>query len=124
MRNLIDIAGSEAEAWCGTKGESPAASNGYAKMPAIPGSTLLSMDTVIAVGFGSAMLTRNGKPVWAETTDYEYNECLTAKQAETMAAFYPEDDWRISLVGPLSEVYYQRQGKGQWVIYEKGEGFA
>jgi len=96
----------------------------FEKMDAIPGSELLPMNTVITVGFGSAMLLRNGQPVWMEDSSYEFTECLTVKQAETMAALYPEDDWRIHFVGPLSEAYYQRQGKQQWVLYETGKGFA
>ncbi len=93
-------------------------------MSAIPGSSLLSMEARICVGFGSALLLRNGQPVWMENLDDEYEECLTVKQAESMAALYPEDDWRIHLVGPLSEGYWQRQGKGQWILYEQGKGFA
>lgn len=100
------------------------ASGGYAKLPVIEGTSPLSLDEVISVGFGTAMLLRNGKPVWAEDRDYEYSECLTVKQAETMAGFYPEDDWRIHLVGALSEFYYQRQGKERWVMYGRGRGFA
>ncbi len=105
-------------------GKSSVASSGYAKMSAIPGSSLLSMEARICVGFGSALLLRNGQPVWMENLDDEYEECLTVKQAESMAALYPEDDWRIHLVGPLSEGYWQRQGKGQWILYEQGKGFA
>lgn len=105
-------------------GTNSAAFAGYAKLSVIEGTNSLPMDKVISVGFGSAMLLRNGKPVWMEDRDFEYSECLTVKQAESMAALYPEDDWRIHLVGPLSEFYYQRQGKGQWLMYERGQGFA
>lgn len=101
-----------------------AASDCYAKLPVIEGTSPLPLDARISVGFGTAMLLRNGQPVWMEDRDYEYHECLTVKQAETMAAFYPEDDWRIHLVGPLSEFYYQRQGKEKWLMYERGQGFA
>ena len=100
------------------------ASVGYKKLPVIEDTNLLPLDEVISVGFGSAMLLRNGKPVWAESGDYEYSECLTVKQAESMASLYPEDDWRIHLVGPLSEFCYQRQGKGKWLMYKRGHGFA
>jgi len=36
----------------------------------------------------------------------------------------PDNDWRISLIGPMSERHYQRHGKGYWVLYEKSNGFA
>jgi hypothetical protein len=107
----------------GMKRTSPA-SVGYAKLLVIEGTNPLPMDEFISVGFGSAMLLRNGQPVWMEDRDYEYSECLTVKQAESMASLYPEDDWRIHLVGPLSEFYYQRQGKEKWLMYERGQGFA
>jgi len=88
----------------------------FEKKTPIDGSTLLAMDERISVGFGSAMLLRDGKPVWMQDHNDDYNDCLTAKQAETMAALYPEDDWRIHMIGPLSESYYQRQGKETWVL--------
>jgi len=88
-----------------------AASDCYAKLPQIQGTKPLPLNEVISVGFGSAMLLRNNQPIWMEDGDYKYNECLTVKQAETMAALYPEDDWQIHFIGPLSEAYYQRQGK-------------
>jgi len=97
---------------------------GYVKLPIVEGTSPLPLDEVISVGFGSAMLLRNGQPVWLEDSDYEYSDCLTVKHAESMAALYPEDDWRIHLVGPLSESYYQRQGKEKWLMYERGQGFA
>jgi hypothetical protein len=106
------------------EGVNPAAFAGYAKLPQIEGTSPLPMDEVISVGFGSAMLLRDGQPIWSESPDFEYHECLTVKQAESMAALYPEDDWRIHLVGPLSEFYYQRQGKEKWLMYERGQGFA
>lgn len=96
----------------------------YEKQKRIAGSALLGLGEYIAVGFGSAMLMRDNKPVWVETPDYEYLECLTVKQADTMAAMYPECDWQIHLIGPLSEFYYQYQGKGEWVLYKSGKGFA
>ena len=94
------------------------------KLDRIEGTATLAMDVVISVGFGTAMLLRNNKPVWVESPDDEYNECLTVKQAESMAALYPEDDWQIHLIDPLSESYFQRQGKELWVMYKLGDGCA
>jgi len=106
------------------KRQPSAASAGYEKMEVIKGTKPLAMYEVISVGFGSAMLLRDNKPVWVESQNDEYTDCLTVKQAESMAAMYPECDWRIHLIGPLSEFYYQRQGNEKWVMYEKGKGFA
>ncbi len=83
----------------------------------------LSMDAVIAVGFGYAAVTKNDKEVYNEDVVSE-EECWTAQDAENEASKDPDNDWRIHLVAPLSESHYQRQGEGHWVLYEKGEGFA
>ncbi|WP_025899087.1 hypothetical protein [Sneathiella glossodoripedis] len=78
---------------------------------------------VIAVGFGSATLTKNNQTVYCETEVTEEN-FMTFQEAEEIASNEPENDWRIHLIAPLSERHYQRQGEGHWVLYEKGMGFA
>lgn len=96
----------------------------YEKLPPVDGSKLLSMDSVICVGFGDASLLKDGETVWREEYGTEFHECLTVAQAEEMAAKEPDCDWRIHIIGPLSEFYYQRQGDNKWVLYKRGEGFA
>jgi len=83
----------------------------------------LQMHESIAVGFGEASLLKNGEVVWYEG-EYDDEECVTVKQAEDMAKENSDNDWRIHLIAPTSERYYQRQGEGLWVLYKKGEGFA
>lgn len=107
---------------------------GFEKLPAIEGGNggclhcgyqheILPMDAVIAVGFGSAELEKDGDIVWMESGQ-EFEDCMTVEQAEEMAAADPNHDWRIHLIAPLSERHYQRQGERHWVLYEKGNGFA
>ena len=84
---------------------------------------ILPMDAVIAVGFGSAYLTKDGRFVYDEL-EVEDDNYMTVEQAEALAAADPDHDWRIALVAPLSERHYQRQGDKHWVLYEKGPGFA
>jgi hypothetical protein len=108
----------------------------WEKLPAIEGGTggcmncgyqhdVLPMDAVIGVGFGSAGLTKDNAMVWDEgDAAGDFNKLLTVAEAEGMAAADPDHDWRIFLVGPLSERHYQRQGDRHWVLYEKGIGFA
>ena len=88
--------------------------------------TILTMEEVIAVGFGLALLTKNNESVYMydEMKAPAYVNCITVDQAEEMAAADPQYDWRIHLIAPLSETHYQRQGKQRWILYEKGEGFA
>lgn len=86
---------------------------------------VLPMDAVIAVGFGSACLTKGQECVYDEQDVPDDSDgYMTVAQAEALAKADPDHDWRISLVAPLSERHYQRQGDGHWVLYEKGEGFA
>lgn len=108
----------------------------WEKLPAIKGGhggcmhcgfqhEVLPLDAVIAVGFGSAGLSKDGDSVYDEQEVGRGREdYMTAAEAEALAAADPDHDWRIYLVAPLSERHYQRQGDGHWVLYEKGEGFA
>jgi hypothetical protein len=85
----------------------------------------LPMTAIIAVGFGDATVTLHGHKVYNEhETLQEGNEIWTVADAETEALKQPDQDWRIHLIGPLSERHYQRQGEAKWVLYEEGIGFA
>lgn len=92
-------------------------------------------DGVIAVGFGFAACTKDGRPVLEEPQcrydnegDVEWEpgeeDYPTGAQAEALAAADPDHDWRIQLEGPMSGRTYQRQGAGNWVLVEQNEGFA
>ncbi|MFH2043684.1 MAG: hypothetical protein ABIK92_00890 [Pseudomonadota bacterium] len=85
---------------------------------------ILPMEEVIAVGFGNALLTKNGECIYSEIETQSCNDYMTVAQAEELAAADPYQDWRIHLVAPFREQHYQRQGKRHWVLYNKGEGFA
>lgn len=106
----------------------------WEKLPAIEGGfggclicgyqhPVLPMESIIAVGFGWASLTKNDETLYSEDPQEE-DKIITVAQAEEMAAKDPDHDWRIHLVAPLSERHYQRQGEKHWVLYEKGKGFA
>lgn len=89
---------------------------------------IIPMDSIIAVGFGAATVTRNGKVIYDGESKREkakdWDDVWTAQTAEDEAAKDPDADWRIHLVAPLSERNYQRQGEKHWVLYKKGIGFA
>ena len=105
----------------------------FEKLPEVQGSLTcgtcgcgarqhLHMDRVIAVGFGNAGFSRDGVVVWAEG---QLEEPLpTVADVEALASVDPDHDWRIFFFAPLYEAEYQRQGKGEWVLISKGEGFA
>jgi hypothetical protein len=85
---------------------------------------ILPMDKVIAVGFGAAYVSCDEETIWQEDARKKFSDCWPVSRAEQEAAARPDHDWRIHLVGPLSEGHWQRQGVGEWVMYAKGEGFA
>jgi hypothetical protein len=83
----------------------------------------LSAESRIAVGFGVAVLTKDGKTVWRER-GHDWRECMTVAEAEALAAAQPQRDWRIVLYGPLHGEIYQRRGDMNWVLIEQNQGFA
>lgn len=106
----------------------------WEKMPAIKGSIVcltcgrgshdtLSMDALLAVGFGDVNVTKDNCHVYSENA-CEENKFWSGQNAEDEAAKDPDHDWRVHFYAPLYEAHYQRQGKEHWVLYEKGQGFA
>ena len=81
-------------------------------------------EMLIAVGFGVATVTKNGKEIYNENSIKNESDLWTLKEAEEEALKDEDNDWRIHLVAPLSERHYQRQDKNRLVLYEKGQGFA
>lgn len=79
----------------------------------------------IAVGFGSAFLSKDSELIYSETQD---GPIWTVADAEKLAAADPDHDWRIQKYGPLHGETFQRHAKGkysgQWVCIESNQGFA
>lgn len=87
-------------------------------------TTVFPMDGWIAVGFGGAGVTRDGKEVYSENQSTDDAEIWTGEQAEAAAKADPDHDWRIYKYAPLYDAVYQRHAEGQWVLIERGDGFA
>lgn len=91
---------------------------------------IFPMDGIVGVGFGYAAVTKDGAEAYTEDTGY-YEEgeepeitYWTGQDAENAALSDPDHDWRIVKHAPLYSAVYQRHGVGQWVLIERGEGFA
>lgn len=83
------------------------------------------MDLGIAVGFGSADVTRDGELVLdGERIVNEGEGWPTFADAEALAVIDPDHDWRVTLFGPLHGEVYQRHGPEEWVLVESNRGFA
>jgi hypothetical protein len=87
-----------------------------------PMPVALAMDTLVMVGFGQALVTRDDVVVWQEVAETNEDDCWTAQTAEYAALFDPNRDWRIVLYGALSDATYQRHGAGQWLLVKRGKG--
>lgn len=82
------------------------------------------MDMWIAVGFGSAYLSKNGEVIWDEQMAETDDDIWTVKKAEDLAKQDPDNDWRIVKYSPLHGETFQRQGDSNWVCIESNPGFA
>lgn len=82
-------------------------------------------DSVVAVGFGTAALCRDGHE-WVNGEDriWDDNEELTGAECERIAAADPGHLWQIILCGPLSGATFTRQDDGRWILTDSNEGFA
>lgn len=87
-----------------------------------PQPVMIPLDAEIAVGFGYAGVTRDGVEVWSHQDVDE--DPWTVADAERAAAQDSDHDWRVHFHGPLSEAVYQRHETNNWVLVEKGQGFA
>lgn len=89
-----------------------------------PVLSLARMDMKVAVGFGSAGVTRDGKPVWMEAPNAPWSRIPRLSRFEKLAAADPDHDWRVRIEGSLSMQEWQRQGTRKWVLVKAGPGFA
>lgn len=99
-------------------------SDGYACLCCGTPTQMFPMDGWVAVGFGSACVTRDGEHVYSENSSDEDAKIWTGQDAEDAAKVDPDHDWRIEKFAPLYDAIYQRHADGQWVLIERGEGFA
>lgn len=77
---------------------------------------------VIAVGFGAALIKKDGEIVFSEQPND--NQFRRLSSFERLAAKDPDHDWRCVLDAPLRSREYQRHGTKRWVLVKSGPGFA
>lgn len=83
------------------------------------------MDMEIAVGFGMAIVTKDGKQIYDGEADYRQDKKIKrVRYFENLARKEPKCDWRIIKNGPMHGETFQRQGKNNWVCIESNNGFA
>ena len=83
------------------------------------------INMMIAVGFGGAYVTKNGKIIYNGEQDYsKRGKAKTVRSFENIARKESNADWRIVKDGPMHGETFQRQGKNKWVCIESNQGFA
>lgn len=88
-----------------------------------PIQATLDLDSIVAVGFGRAVVMCDGGVFLDGEELYRSGAEMPAAYAEAWAALDPDHDWRVVLHAPMHGETYQRQD-GAWLLVEKIEGFA
>lgn len=84
----------------------------------------VSLDTCLAVGFGSAVVSKNGIVVIdCEAIVRRTGRMVTLAHVEHQAAAEP-GEWRAHVVAPFYEIECRREGPRRWVATKLGDGFA
>lgn len=99
----------------------------WKKLKAIRNNEIADLDRPIVIGFGEAVLYKNGKQVIDGEKFYRDSEeqiYFTFFDAENIAKSDRDNDWRVVLNGPLRGCTYQRHGVDKWVLIETNIGFA
>jgi len=88
-----------------------------------PVTRIASLDTVVAVGFGDAHISKDNQIIYMETGN-EDEPPRTLAEFEAMAKKDPDHDWRLVLFAPLRGREYQRHDNDKWVLIDSNMGFA
>lgn len=88
-----------------------------------------SMHLKLYQEFGGHHVTRNGRLFYMpeqSTVQKEvpWNKRKTLMYVENRARKHPKSDFRLFVDMPLYGAVYQRQGKNNWVLIKKTNGFA
>lgn len=87
-----------------------------------PVKQIADLEMIIAIGFGSAMVTKDDQVIWME--NYKTEKFYPLKVFERIASRDPDHDWRVILEGPLRGRTYQRHNDKEWVLIDSNQGFA
>ncbi|RTL65890.1 MAG: hypothetical protein EKK42_20305 [Pseudonocardiaceae bacterium] len=82
-----------------------------------PAPTILAPDAVLAVGFGFVTVKRDGEVLWSGDDE-------TKRLSEFDVSEFPDSDWRVEFLAPLTESEYQWHPGTGWVLFRTGLGFA
>jgi len=88
-------------------------------------SEILEMETTLYWGVaGGWNILKNGQQFFCEDGDKEWDEFKQMKHIEEMIGEDNENEYVANFDSPLRDAKYQRHAKDNWVLIEKGMGFA
>jgi len=99
----------------------------HASCPNCPSTEeILPMGTRLYNNMGGWKITKDGELYFQEEAgnDKEFDENKPLIEIEVVASVNPDSEWKAHLDLPLRSAVYQRQENGEWVLIEKGIGFA
>lgn len=86
---------------------------------------ILNLKTVLYFGVaGGWVIKKDGQEFFQEEGDKDWDDC---KKLEAIEALIPEGDnseYTAHLDTPMRDAVYQRHDKNQWVLIQKGPGWA
>lgn len=102
-----------------------------------PIGSVASLDMIVAIGFGIAEVTHNGRVVVDGERAAQHGLSPTARRrfcnaegyvvlrkVERAAAKNPRGRWAVHIRGPLWDAEWERKRPGKWVCTSAGDGFA
>jgi hypothetical protein len=84
-----------------------------------PCAQTFPLTSPLAIGFGIVTISKNNEIIWSGDDEHVW-----LRRFEKRALKEPDNDWVLSINGPLYSAEYQRHGEGEWVLVGRGEGFA
>lgn len=95
-----------------------------------PLGSIANLNMLVGVGFGTAIVTKDGELIFDENNEDKYSQHLdedgfaSLKTFKALAKQSPNSNWLCTMFAPLWNATWQRQGDDKWVCIETGEGFA
>lgn len=87
-------------------------------------SEILPLGTKIYNGFGGWSINKNGEHFYSAENGLDWDDFKDISYIEELIGEDTENEFTAILSTPLRDAKYQRHSKNNWVLIEKGEGFA
>lgn len=87
-------------------------------------TVILPLNTKLYYGFGGWNISKNGVEFFKDNRDVEFEDYLDLNHVENLIGDNVIDEFTAFFNSPLRDATYQRHSKNNWVLINKGDGFA